>query len=172
MLAEHTTGAASAAPVTQLNLPPHSLLLAYHGTDGGRRAVDLALTLAAAKVTHIVHLLVVPDFWDGMQGDDWLNNSSTRDTFARHLENMLDQDTRELIQEMQSTCSERGLTCEAMLRYGDPADCLLEAVAKQAVDLVVIGPPRPKGTQGLRSRMNMDKLARGLNVPLLVAAGP
>ncbi|OQX08360.1 MAG: hypothetical protein BWK76_23680 [Desulfobulbaceae bacterium A2] len=171
-MAENTTGAAAvAAPVPQLHLPPHTLLLAFHGTEGARRAIDLALVLAEAKVTHIVHLLVVPDFWDGMQGDDWLNNSSTRDTFARHLENMLDQDSRALIQEVQASCSEHGLTCEAVLRYGDPAECLLEAVAKQAVELVVIGPPRPKGTQGLRSRMNMDKLARGLNVPLLVAGG-
>jgi hypothetical protein len=34
----------------------------------------------------------------------------------------------------------------------------------------VIGPPRPKGTPGYRSRMDLEKLARGLRVPLLVAA--
>ncbi len=172
MSAEITTGAATAAaPPLQMNLPPASLLLAFHGTKGAQRAVELALALAVPKATRITHLLVVPDFWDGMQGDDWLNNSSTRDTFARHLENMLDQDSRAVIEELRDACGSRGLDYEPVLRYGDPADCLLEALAAQPVDLVVIGPPRPKGTQGLRSRMDLDKLARGLTVPLLVAAG-
>jgi len=166
------TGAATAAaPPLTLNFPPTSLLLAFHGTKGAHRAVELALALAVPKVTRITHLLVVPDFWDGMQGDDWLNNSATRDTFAHHLENMLDQDTKALLHEVRDICRERGLAHESVLRYGDPADCLLEALAAQPVDLVVIGPPRPKGVQGLRSRMDLDKLARGLTVPLLVASG-
>ena len=67
-------------------LTPKTLLLAHHGTAGALRAEALAFAIAVPGTTTIVHALVVPDFWDGMQGDDWLNNASTRDTFARHLE--------------------------------------------------------------------------------------
>jgi len=154
-----------------LHLQPRSLLLASHCTEGAQRAEALALSLAEPQQTRIIHLLIVPDFWDGMQGDDWLNNSSTRDTFARHLENQLEQETKELIQQVQQSCEAKGLEYVSSLRYGDPADCLLEALVDNPVDLVIIGPPRPKGVKGLRSRMNLDKLTRGLKTPLLVASG-
>ena len=60
-----------------------TLLLAHHGTAGALLAEVLALDIAVPGQTLIVHLLVVPDFWAGMQGGDWLNNASTRDTFGR-----------------------------------------------------------------------------------------
>jgi hypothetical protein len=56
------------------------------------------------------------------------------------------------------------------MRQGDPTQCLLETAVQEAVSMVVIGPPRPKGAPGYRSRMDIAKLARGLHVPLLMAA--
>ena len=56
------------------------------------------------------------------------------------------------------------------MRQGDPAECLLEIAAQENVSMVVIGPPRAKGVTGVRSRMDMEKLARGLYVPMLMAA--
>ncbi len=119
--------------------------------------------------TRIVHLYVVPDFWDGMQGDDWLNNAWTRDTFARHVEGQLQAEANAQLRAVADRCETSGIQCEAVLRYGKPAECLLEAARECGADLVVIGPPRPKGTTGLRSRMDLDRLARGLTVPLLIA---
>ena len=69
---------------------PTILLLAHHGTAGAVRAESLAFDLAVPGTTTVVHALVVPDFWDGMQGDDWLNNASTRDAFGDYVENMLE----------------------------------------------------------------------------------
>ena len=160
---------ATAPRVAGLVLPPLTLLLAHHGTAGAERAAAQALSLAVSGRTRIVHLYVVPDFWDGMQGDDWLNNAWTRDTFARHVEGQLQTEANAQLRAVADRCAASGIQCEAVLRYGKPAECLLDAVRECGADLVVIGPPRPKGTTGLRSRMDLDKLARGLTVPLLIA---
>ena len=44
----------------------------------------MALALAAPGA-RLSQLVVVPDFWKGMMGDDWLNNASTRDEYGRHV---------------------------------------------------------------------------------------
>lgn len=164
--------ARAAAPGLHMSFPPRRLLLAHHGTAGGCRAESLALHLAVPGETHVIHLHVVPDFWAGMQGDDWLNNSWTRDAFGRHVENELDRDARQQMALVAEACSARGVSCESVLRFGDTAECVIALVKERDADLVVIGPPRPRGVQGLRSRMSMEKLVRGLGVPLVVANGP
>jgi nucleotide-binding universal stress UspA family protein len=151
-------------------LATKNILLAYHGTDGAKLAEELAFRIASPDGSRIVHLLVVPGLWAGMQGDDWLNNASTRDVFGRYVESLLEKDAAEQTSAIEARCKQQGLDYTPLLRVGDPADCLLAAVRKAAVDLVVIGPPRPKKTPGLRSRMDLEKLARGLPVPLLVAS--
>ena len=151
-------------------LTPKLLLLAHHGSAGARLAEDLAFSVAAPGQTRILHLLVVPDFWGGMQGDDWLNNAWTRDAFARHVEGQLEADAKAEARALAARFAGRGFACESLLRYGDPAQCLVEAARETGADLVVIGPPRPKGEPGYRSRMDLERLARGLAVPLLMAA--
>ncbi len=147
-----------------------TLLLAHHGTTGAALAETLALEIATPGQTRIVHLLVVPDLWAGMQGDDWLNNASTRDAFGNYLEGILEADVKKQFAALQGRCTERGIDYKAVMRQGDPAECLLSTATAESVTMVVIGPPRPKGVTGLRSRMDMEKLARGLQVPLLMAA--
>jgi len=150
-------------------LAPASLLLAHHGTSGASRAEALAFDLATPGRTTILHALIVPDFWDGMQGDDWLNNASTRDDFARHLEKQLAEENALLVEAIRARCESRGLACRALVAYGDPATRLVEMAREVQPDLVVIGPPRLKGEPGYRSRMNLETLARGLPRPLVIA---
>ncbi|MCA1974167.1 MAG: universal stress protein, partial [Caenispirillum sp.] len=66
-------------------------------------------------------------------------------------------------------CAAAGVACSPILRYGRPAECLIAAAREAGADLVVIGPPRPRGEPGLRSRMDLEILARGLAAPLLIA---
>jgi len=148
---------------------PKTLVLAYHGTPGAALAEALAYEIAVPGETRLFHLLVVPDFWDGMQGDDWLNNASTRDAFGDYLENLLDEEAKAVARGLQQRCIERGLEHAVLVRFGDPATCLVETALQQRADLVVIGPPRPKGAPGFRSRMNLEHLARELPAPLLMA---
>jgi nucleotide-binding universal stress UspA family protein len=169
---EQSGVAADAATLPEdVRRAPRVLLLADHGTAGASRAQALAMSLAAPGETTVVHLYVVPDFWVGMQGDDWLNNAWTRDAFAVHVERQLDAEARQHLAAVARTCRERGLACESVARFGDPTRCLIEAAAAYAADLVMIGPPRPKGVSGYRSRIDLDKLVRGLRAPLLIASG-
>jgi len=135
-------------------------------------AAALALELARPGVTAVVHCLAVPTLWAGMQGDDWLNNASTRDAFGDYVENLLENDARRELAEIEARCAERGLAHCAVLRYGEPVDVALAVATETAAELVVIGPPRRKGEEGLRSRMDLEKLVRGLKCPLLIAPRP
>jgi nucleotide-binding universal stress UspA family protein len=145
------------------------LLLAYHGTEGARIAEALAFRIAVPARTLVLHLYVVPEFWSGMQGDDWLNNAWTRDAFATHVEHELATEANEHISAVAAACAARGIKSESALRIGDPAECLVALAQERAADLVVVGPPRAKGVAGYRSRMNLETLVRKLRVPLLVA---
>lgn len=151
--------------------PPARILLAHHGTAGAARAETLAFALGEAGRSTLIHALIVPDFWDGMQGDDWLNNAWTRDAFARHLEDQLGRETAAQLRALESRARERGFDYRSVVRVGDPAKCLLDIARAEQAELAVIGPPRRKGEPGYRSRMDLEALARGLACPLVVASG-
>ncbi len=151
---------------------PTTLLLCHHGTPGAAAAEALAHEFALPGVTTLVHCLVVPDLWAGMQGDDWLNNAATRDVFGGYVENLLEGDARRELAGVEERCRRRCVAYRSVLRYGEPAAIVLAVAAAEQADLVVIGPPRRKGEEGLRSRLDLEKLVRGLPCPLLVATRP
>ena len=151
---------------------PLKLLLCHHGTGGALAAETLAHEVAVPGTTTLVHCLVVPEFWAGMQGDDWLNNASTRDAFGDYVENMLENDAKRELAAVASRCKERGLAYESVMRFGNPAETVLAVAGEIGADLVVIGSPRRKGEEGINSRMELEKLVRGLGCPLLIAAHP
>ncbi len=148
---------------------PLKLLLCHHGTAGARGAEALAHELAVPSTTTLVHCLVVPELWAGMQGDDWLNDASTRDDFGDYVENMLENDAKRELAAVEARCKERGIAYEAVMIYGDPAEIAVKVATETGADLVVIGSPRHKGEEGLRSRMDLETLVRGLKCPLLIA---
>lgn len=150
-------------------LAPATLLLCDHGTRGAAAAADLAVAIALPGVTTVVHCLVVPDLWDGMQGDDWLNDATTRDAFGAYVEKMLAEEARAVSRAIEARCRERGVAYRAALRFGEPVAVALAVAAEVGADLCVVGPPRRKGEAGLRSRMRLERLTRGLPCPLLVA---
>jgi nucleotide-binding universal stress UspA family protein len=131
----------------------------------------MALALAAPGA-QLSQLVVVPDFWKGMMGDDWLNNASTRDAYGRHVERQLEREIEEEVARVRALAKERALRYERRVVLGKPAECLLEAAAMLKPDLVVIGSPRPAGVRGLRSRMQLETLVRALAAPLLIAPHP
>ena len=147
------------------------VLLASHGTPGARAAETLALAYCAPGAT-LHHLYVVPTLWRDMMGDDWLNNVRTRIRFGNYLEGELGREADACLDRIADACATAGLVHQLLLRQGEPAECLLEAVAETACDLVVVGMPRPRGESGLRSRLAIEPLLRGLRVPLMITPRP
>lgn len=105
-------------------------------------------------------------------GDDWLNNVRTRIAFGDYLEAQLGREVTEEVRRVAQDAAGRGLEYRPEIRQGRPADCLLACYREFGCDLVVIGGPRPKGVQGLRSRLDLEPVVRGLKVPLIIAPHP
>jgi nucleotide-binding universal stress UspA family protein len=150
----------------------NKVLVASHGTPGALAAEQAAIDLCRESNASLHHLLVVPDFWKGMMGDDWLNNAVTQIRFGDYVENQLTQDAADEIERIEKICKQADIPYSNTVRLGKPAACLIDAVAKQNCDIVVIGSPRPKGLPGYRSRMDLELLARSLSIPLLTAPHP
>lgn len=149
---------------------PASIVLASHGTPGARAAEEMALKLAPSGGA-LHHLIVVPDLWRGMMGDDWLNNASTRTTYGRYIEDQLGREIERHREALEREAQMGGVRYDLKVMIGKPDECLLEHAAGIAPDLVVIGSPRPRGTPGLRSRMKIVRLAT-LASPLLIVPYP
>ncbi len=143
------------------------ILLASHGSPGTRAAERAAIAMAAPGAT-LFHLVVVPEFWSGMQGDDWLNNAATRDAYARHVETTIEREVSVELRRVERAARQRKLKYRSRTIFGKPDECLLEAIRSAKAQLVVTGSLRAKGKTGLRSRMLTDELLRHLSVPLLV----
>ena len=149
----------------------NNILLASHGTNGAQAAEQMAISLCNKGGT-IHHLVVVPALWEGMTGDDWLNNGSTRNTFRRYLESELEQEVAEHCERISKHAKENDIEYTNEVVVGEPDECLLDVSKKQNYDLVVMGAPRPKGVSGLRSRMWNDKITRTISTPILIAPYP
>jgi nucleotide-binding universal stress UspA family protein len=147
------------------------ILLASHGTPGGRAADAVAISLCTPD-SELFHLTVVPDLWRGMMGDDWLSNASTRDDYGKHVESELAREIEEHRRDVEAAITARGARYRVRAVIGKPAACLIACAAEVRPDLVVIGSPRPPGSPGLRSRMLVDELVKALSAPLLVVPYP
>jgi nucleotide-binding universal stress UspA family protein len=143
------------------------ILLASHGTRGALAAEKTALSLCVPG-TVLHHLIVVPDLWKGMMGDDWLNNASTRDTYGRYVESQLEAEVRRHLARLRRMAQKRRCRYRPEVVVGKPAECLLAHARRGKVDMVVLGAPRPQGRAGLRSRMLTEAVLRSLKIPLLV----
>ncbi len=150
---------------------PKHILLASHNSEGARAAEKLAYRFCQPGAT-LHHLIVVPDLWKGMMGDDWLNNASTRATFGRYVESQLEQEVRAHLKRMMRETARRRIRYRYEVVQGKPTDCLIRRAAQGPVDLIVLGAPRPKGRDGLRSRMLDEKLFKSLRAPVVIAPYP
>lgn len=149
----------------------HAILLASHGTPGARAAEAAAFDLCARE-GRLHHLVVVPDFWKGMLGDDWLNNAAVHIRFGRYVENQLEREIAEHVAAVEIEAKQRGLGYSCETRLGKPAESLIAVAAAGEYDLVVVGSPRPKGMPGYRSRLAIEAIVKALKTPLLVVPHP
>ena len=108
----------------------NQVLLASHGTEGAMAAEQMAIRMCCEQNARLHHLIVVPTLWQGMTGDDWLNNGSTRDTFRRYLESEIGKEVDEHIARVKQLAEEQGLQYSKQIVLGEPDETLLK-VAEQ-----------------------------------------
>ena len=148
------------------------VILASHGTPGARAAEDVAFGLCVENGASLHHLLVVPDFWKGMMGDDWLNNAVTQIRFGNYVENQLVHEAADEVRRLADRAKRQNVAYTDEVRLGKPAPRLLAAAEAGRFDVAVIGSPRPKGVGGYRSRMDLETLVRSLPAHLMIVPHP
>ena len=149
----------------------NKVLLASHGTDGAKAAEEVAFEICEEGAT-LHHLIVVPTFWEGTTGDDWLQNGSVRNDFRRYLEGELGREVDENHARVGEAAKKGGLIYTNDMVVGEPDEVLLATCEQEKFDLVIMGSIRPKKIPGLRSRMLKDKMLRKLKTPVLVVPYP
>jgi len=171
--AEDRATAASPRPEREKRsaLSAGSVLLASHDTQGSRAAERAALD-AVVRGGRLHHLVIVPEFWQSITGDGWRINASTEHLFCDYLEAQIEREILEHLARVNGQARASGILYSAGSKHGRLEDCLIAASEEADFDLVVIGAPRPKGRLGLRSRIDLNKLVRGLRVPVVVVPHP
>lgn len=151
------------------------ILLASHGTVGAIAAENMAIQVCAPE-GKIDHLIVVPEFWQSMTGDDWLNNGTTRDQFRDYLQTELGKEIDQQCDRIHKKIAAHALAYDRVIVFGNPEKALLNQASNTAYDLVVMGSPRTaagiKGKFSLRSTMLTQKLAQTLQTALLIVPHP
>lgn len=144
------------------------IILASHGTLGARAAESAALEMAEENNYKIIHLYVVPDFWRGMRGDDWLNNAITQKTFGDYVENELAKEATIEVNRLKESANEKGVILETRATFGKPVDSLILLSQEVKPSMIFMGTPRSKGEQGYNSRMKLEPLVRSLTAQLVI----
>ena len=159
------------APISRLTVKAASVLLASHDTEGSRAAERAAFD-AVAEGGRLHHLVIVPEFWKSITGDGWRINASTEHAFCDYMEAQIEREILEHLSRVHRAAEARGIQYSAGSKHGPLEDCLVAASEEAEFDLVIVGAPRPKGQPGLRSRVDLGKVARAIRVPLLVIPHP
>lgn len=147
------------------------ILLASHGTVGALEAEKEAFLLCAENAS-IFHLIVIPDFWKGMVGKDWLHNPTGSHDYDTYVESQLEKEIRQQIGRLKNAASRKKIKYSYEAVVGKPAEIMIETANSGKFDIAVIGSPRPRGKKGLRSRMDLDEIARDLDIPILIVPFP
>ena len=145
-----------------------TIITASHGTPGAQAAEDAAIKAARHTGARLIHLYVVPDFWRGMRGDDWLNNAVTQEKFGNYLEGELAREAGRQIDRFTEKAQKNGVPITTRAMFGKPADCLVRLEEEEKPERVFIGAPRKKGETGYNSRMKLEVLVRSLTCPLTI----
>ena len=145
-----------------------TIILASHGTTSAQAAEKAAINAAKHTNANLVHLYVVPDFWRGMRGDDWLNNTITQKRFGDYIEGELAREATEQVDRLNALAEKSGVSITTRAMFGKPADCLIKLCEQENPARVFIGTPRPKGEQGYNSRMKLEPIIRALTCPMTI----
>ena len=147
------------------------ILLASHGTIGAMEAEKEAIALGTEN-TNIFHLIVIPEFWRGMVGKDWIESPTDRRNHDTYVESQLEKEISQHIERLKNAAHKKKIKYDYKVVVGKPAEIMIETANSGKFEIAVIGSPRPRGKKGLRSRMELDEIAREINIPILIVPFP
>ena len=146
-------------------------LLASHGSVGGAAAEQAAIA-ACVPGDELDHLYVVPSWWSGMTGDDWLNNGISRNRFRDYIEQQLWEESQQVCARIKHQCMGNKIKYNFLLRVGCSDEVLNEVAKQHQYQTIFIGERRPKHCAGLRDTMLTPRLKKHLNSNLRIVSHP
>lgn len=144
-----------------------TILLATHGTPGAQQAEALAADWARKTGARLLVLSVANEAWKDMTCDDWLNTSTTRNTFGNYVEGQISAEVERLHTRIRKDLSD--LEPEFLCIVGKPHEAIAEAARKTEADVLVIGARQKKQAPGFKDRVTAKELHPLLPCPLVIA---
>ena len=149
----------------------HKYLLASHGSTGGIAAEQAAIHICQLG-DEIDHLYVIPDWWKGMTGDDWLNNGVSRNRFRNYLSEQLWQESQRVIKRIQEQCKRNSVRYNSLIQIGRSDQIFQQAAESKDYTKLIIGEHRPKYSDGLYDRMLTSAIRKQFATRLEVIPHP
>jgi nucleotide-binding universal stress UspA family protein len=140
------------------------ILVPYDGSQPSRAGLREAIALAADSGATLVVLHVVSEPPRLTGGEVYVNHGA--------LVAALQDDGQRLAQEAAGVAAKAGVTCEARAVDGGAdavCDVILEQIAAQGCDLVVMGTHGRRGLERLALGSDAERVVRRSRVPVLLA---
>lgn len=146
-------------------------LLASHGTAGALAAEIAAIDFCTAG-DHLDHLIVIPEWWSGMTGDDWLNSGASRNRYRDYLTAELNNEKDAVVSRVNKLCQLKSIYYNAIASVGDSSEVLEMYVKDGRYEKIFIGSRRPSSCEGINDRMLTKKILKAMHNKLTVVAHP
>ena len=146
-------------------------LLASHGTPGAIAAEQAALQ-QCRKGESLHHLLVIPEWWADMTGDDWLNSGASRNRYREYVEQQLHTEAEQVFVRVQNQCASRGINYSLLHIVGNTSKVLERCVSSESYVKVFVGSRRPSHCEGVNDRGISNKLIKNAAAKLVIIDHP
>ncbi|GAU07993.1 universal stress protein [Desulfoplanes formicivorans] len=143
------------------------ILLTTHGTPGARKAEALALEWAHRYGAKVTILSIINEAWGDMTCDDWLNTSTTRNTFGAYVAGEISKEIGQLWDRLRDEF--QGVEIDFLSKAGKLEDVLAEAAREVDADVVIMGAWQQEQAPGFKDRFENKRLHPQMPCPLVVA---
>lgn len=130
------------------------ILVCTDGTELGRRAADMALTLASQFQAQLTGLYVVDPFLKKFTHEIYaINREACRD----HLDKLLREEGEQALASLQARCAPAGVAFIPKFRFGPPEEEIMGEIQEGDFDLLIMG---AKLLQSWRERLESVNLPK------------
>ncbi|MGX9364866.1 universal stress protein [Desulfoplanes sp. PS50] len=143
------------------------ILLTTHGTPGARKAEVLAREWADRYGAKVTILSIINEAWGDMTCDDWLNTSTTRNTFGSYVAGEISREIGMLWDRLRQEF--QGVDIDFLSKAGKLEEVLAEAAREVDADVVIMGAWQHEQAPGFKDRFENRRLHPQMPCPLVVA---
>jgi nucleotide-binding universal stress UspA family protein len=143
------------------------ILLTTHGTPGARKAEVLAREWADRHGAKVTILSIINEAWGDMTCDDWLNTSTTRNTFGSYVAGEISREIGTLWDRLRQEF--QGVDIDFLSKAGKLEEVLVEAAREVDADVVIMGAWQQEQAPGFKDRFENRRLHPQMPCPLVVA---